>query len=488
MCRLSKIALAVLFAVALGHSGLMSQEQRIRAMGGLTLAVHDSDYSLNPYDFARNPAWLREDEKTDWLKVLPSGGGEWGGLRRRFDAASTLQYGAGFDGVKNLYDKGTFRGSASYGVETRRDVYRSLNRSPYAGEAFFVTDTTTGDFTYNGPTVQFQYSYGLFSSFTLGASVRYQLLNGLKDIYSRTKSLYRDLQASVGATFEAGDGWVFGLAVEPWDNQESMEAQSEESFEVELFTFRGDTYSTRHRSTTIDHKVRKKGIDYAGEVYFRPSPGLEIGAVGRYGASKTQVLVPKGLEKEVEEGLARPSQWDARLQARLDASSTVTLGAMVRYHHARTWSQHSALGLLLWDWTQNELGAGAGVSFRPLPALLTGVEYEFARTEYDSLKYIDDLYQSGRPFRHLVRFGLEYEIAAGAAIRLGGQYQFAAKDLVTGATDLAGFGISAGGGMWLSQSVRMDVFFEYGSTAPLETGGAVRGSMAGGVNLKLLSL
>ncbi len=488
MCRLSKISLAVLLAVALMPSGLVSQEQRVRAMGGLTLAVHDSDYSLNPYDFAGNPAWLREDEKIDWLKVLPSGGGEWGGLRRKFDAASTLQYGAGFDGVKNLYDKGTFRGSATYGVETRRDVYRSLNRSPYAGEAFFVTDTTTGDFNYNGPTVRFQYSYELFSSFTLGASVQYQLLNGLKDIYSRTKSLYRDFQAGIGAAFEAGDGWVFGLSVEPWDNQESMEAQSEESFEVELFTFRGDTYSTRHRSTTIDHKVRKKGIDYAGEIYFHPSPGLEIGAVGRYGTSNTQVLVPKGLEKEVEEGLARPSQWDARVQARFDVSSLVTLGAMLRYHHARTWSQHSALGLLLWDWTQNEFGAGAGISFRPFPAFLAGVEYEFARTEYDSLKYIDDLYQSGRPFRHLARLGLEYELAAGTALRLGGQYRFAAKDLVTGATDLAGFGISAGGGIPLGENVRIDVFFEYGTTTPQVAGGVVRGNVAGGASLKLLSL
>ena len=87
-------------------------------------------------------------------------------------------YGAGFEGVKTLGDRGTFHGYASYLVEERSGVYRSLKRTPYGGEAYFLTDTTTGSFTYKGPSVSFAYAYEIIPG--LSPSV------GISDTLCRT--------------------------------------------------------------------------------------------------------------------------------------------------------------------------------------------------------------------------------------------------------------------------------------------------------------
>ena len=306
---------SLLVAASLVPGLAYSQQGRVRAMGGLTLALHDSDFTLNPYDYAGNPAWLIEDERTSWLKLLPAAGGEWGDLHRRFDPGSVVAFGAAFDGVKTLDEKGTFRGLASYDVETRHDVYRSLKRVPYGGEAFFVTDTMTGNFTYAGPTVQFIYSYELFPDIAIGTSVRYQIQKGLKDRYSRVSSLYRDLQARIGATVKGGDSWVFGASVEPWDNQEAMEAKSEESFEVELFNFRGDTYATRQRGSSIDHKVRKYGVDVAVRDACRAGTSPEISATATEAANANRSTPPSSRTPCMRGRLPSGSEWTKRTPA-----------------------------------------------------------------------------------------------------------------------------------------------------------------------------
>jgi hypothetical protein len=474
-------SLFLLLAVGVAEAQVM----RVRALGGMTLALRDPDFVLNAYDWGGNPAWLAEDDTASWLKIVPAATEEWGDLRRRYDPARSVHYGAAFDGRKNLFEKGTFRGVASYDVESKRDVYRSLKRYPYTGEAFFVTDTTIGNFTYSGPTIQFAYSYELFPSFALGASVRYRIQDGLKDTYSRTKVLYRELRARFGATLELGEEWVAGVTCEPWDTQESMEAKSEESFEVELFNFRGETYATRQRSTAIDHKIRSNGVDVSGHLIGHPLPGLEVGLLGGYGSGQVKVLVSKGLEKEVEEGFSPSREWEARAQARYAATDDLTFGASVRFRKVNNWSEHSALELLLWEWTMKETAAGIGAAWRLHPDVLAGAEVEFAASSMDSSKYIDNRYTAASPTRVLTRVGVEVGVSAALTLRGGGLYRSPGFDFESGFADVAGFGVTAGAGVRITDTVSLDLFVELLNNAPQGTSDIQRGGAAGGLSLVL---
>ena len=67
-------------------------------------------------------------------------------------------------GIKPLGNSGTFRGSAAYNYEMQKDRNRVLTLTPYSGDAFFFTDTTSGDFRYSGPTFEFMYSLETFDN------------------------------------------------------------------------------------------------------------------------------------------------------------------------------------------------------------------------------------------------------------------------------------------------------------------------------------
>ena len=467
----------------------LAQGLRVRSMGGMGLAISDPDFSLGLYDLGNNPAWLMKDELLSRLIVTPSASQEWGELHRRYDPSRTVMYGAGFDIVKSLDEKGTFRGYTYYGIEKRRDVYRSLKRSPYAGEGFFVTDTTTGNFTYNGPTVEFVYSYELVPAFFIGASARYQLLDGLKNMYSQTKSLYRDLQANVGLAYQPYEDLVVGLSFRPSDNQESMEAKSEELYEVELFNYRGETYASRQRGSSIDHKVRNRGNELGLQLNHRPLESLELGMRGTFGFQRTQILINKGLEKEVEEGYARRDYYSLLLQARYVSSENLTLGASVHYTKNREWSRYSALDLMIWDWRVSAFSVASGVAYRiPSSSMLVGMEYEYNRPDFDSSKYIDNRFVTQSVQQHVIRTGVEFEAWDQTFLRLGYVFRSSEFDLRTGGKDVVSHSITGGTALMVSEVVSLDVLLEYTTAAPRNTARFKRSSLAGGIMLKIMSL
>lgn len=179
--------LFMLFTLLLLTAGLNAQSIRTESMGGLGYSIIDEDNSLTPFDFGDNPAWLMNDQKHDWLKIVPSTQNSWGDYKRAYDPERKSLSGILFRGVKVLED-GVFLGQTTYEYDYRKEVSRSLKYNTYNGEAFYMNDSTTGNFRYHGPSMKFSYSFEPADNLFAGASASYKILNGLKNTYSRAEN------------------------------------------------------------------------------------------------------------------------------------------------------------------------------------------------------------------------------------------------------------------------------------------------------------
>ncbi|MDP4176029.1 MAG: hypothetical protein Q8933_18770 [Bacteroidota bacterium] len=464
------------------------QNSRVSSLGGMTYAIPDRDYSLDLFDFGKNPAWLINDEKVTFLQIMPSYNSTWGDYRRKYDFDNSDIYGVAFRGVKTLGSSGTFLGYTNYNYEQRNNVYRTLKHDTYAGEAFYMTDTTTGNFRYNGPTVGFNYSFELAHDLFAGVSAEYGVMDGLKNIYSGAKATVRNVNGKVGLAYKFSDDFILGSSVFMHDNQEALEMASIDGTDVEIFNYRGETYATSLKNTTLDQKVRKKGSGFDGQVYLSPAKNLEVAFKGLYDQSGTYEYIPYTGVKEFEEGYADFENYCFDFQARYKGIENLQLSLIANYSHNYSWSRNSVRNLLLWEWKLDgpTVGLGGSYYFRSI-GLLVGAEVELSSIKADSSKYIDLRFEKITSNNSQLRAGLEYEIMNETFVRAGYNYGNQQYDFIYGGKDVKINYLSLGCGYKISDMIGLDLSLQYGNLSPKNYGDRKRDNLNVMANLRVLS-
>lgn len=440
------------------------QDLRLVTLGDMRYGLEDRNASLSLYRLGGNPAWLIREETSSWLTFAPRTDSRWGDLRRRFDPGHVSVYGAGFEGVKTLGERGTFRGFSSYTVEERSQVYRSLKRTPYGGEAYFLTDSTTGSFTYKGPAVSFAYAYELLPGLFIGGEAGYALQDGLKDEYTMAKSLYRKVEGTAGIAYAVDEHLAIGITLHPVSEQERLEAKSDDLLDVELFNFRGETFAKRRSSGSISHTVRLAGEEVGAGAHWTPMEGLTAGLAGRIGASRTRDLIKTSTEEEFEDGFAQATWLEVEGRARIRVADRLLFGCGISHADRREWSRYPAMDLLLWDATGKRTAVGGGGTFQVTEeGILLAAEAEFAFVHADSSKYIDNRAASIRTHELRFRGGLELPVPSFGTLR--GSYAYASMpvDLVSGGRTVREHVAALGLAVPFGRALTAEAMFRYAS-------------------------
>lgn len=457
-------------------------------MGGMNLVIKDIDNTFNLYDFGKNPAWLVNDETADVLKITPGSMISSGQYKRKFDPSEVSAYGIVFDGIKTLGELGTFRGYTSYDVEYHDDIYGSLRRFTYGGDAFFLADTNRGGFRYNGPTVNFMYSLEILPGIYAGASLSYQLIEGLKDVYSRAQSLTRRIGGNVGIAYQPTENLSIGLSYEPNELQERIESKSEDLLDVELFMFRGETYSFKRRGSSVDYKTKNFMQNFSAQFDYKVSDDIEIAGTGTYSLGNTKIIIPSGAIKEFEEGYAFFDGVDIQIASRFEPVKNIVLGLGAGYQKGSSWSKHSGRELLLWEWNVSGLSIGSGVSSYIIPdVLLAGFELHYQNMQSDSSKYIDNRFQNIESSNYLIKSGLEYVASEIITVRAGFSYGTKEYDLIFGGKDVTYTAVTGGAGLNLFKDAVIDILIEYALQKPDEPANLEKSFFSGFISLKLLT-
>ena len=464
-----------------------SQQSRLSALGGLSIGIEDKDNSLTPFDFGNNPAWLFMDEKDSYLDISPAISNSWGNYHRRFDSEGDMNYGTAFKGIKPLGELGTFLGYTSYDYEVRRNYYRTLKHDSYFGEAFFFTDTTAGNFHYSGPKVNLMYSWELLDNLYTGASVFYQLLDGLKKVYTYAKTIYRNVGGNFGLVYQLTDDILVGANYTFFDTQESIEAADVNLLDVETFDYRGETYFVPDRGASVTQKIRKKGSTLSGQIYWHNAENLQIALQTNYSASNVKILIPEGSFKEVEEGYAWFNSFNLQLESQYKIDNDLMTGIYAAYLNRDSWSRHSHKNLLLWEWQIKDMSIGCGSSYKITPELLAGVDYIFTNRAIDSSKYIDNRFTDLSSNDHSVKIGLEYKILEDVFLRGGYSLSLSEYDVYFGGEDVKNHSLTIGVEVPVFETILLDSYIRYSNVTPGNDTDKNRSFLGAFVSLRLNS-
>jgi hypothetical protein len=420
-------------------------------MNGVILTENESLQKLNMFDFSYNPSWLYYAGKPDYIQFLFSSNNSWGNIKRRFDPEGKHITNFGFSGISHLDEKSTFYGESSYLFDYRSNQNKSLKYDTYSGEAFFMSDSTAGNILYHGPNIGFVYSREIVPGFIGGLELDYVILDGLKSNYSQAQSLIRKISGKLGLVYSFSSRLAVGSTIGFGDTQESIDVRGNELYSADVYNFRGDTYSVLSRGNDINQKIKRKGLSFGSQLYFKPSEKLEFILNGEYSEYHLTNLTSN---IETEDGYASFDSYLASLALNHYCSKNIALTAGMNYLYSQSWSKHSILDLLLWKWHTGKLNYFLNLSYKSNNSkFLIDIDYSADYITADSSKLIDKKFNKINTLNHFIMIGASYKLFNNFWIYSKTGLNKINIDPITGDKNFLAGVFNIGAGLYLTQKI-----------------------------------
>jgi hypothetical protein len=416
-------ALAAVAALALlsGSAGARADYLRNSTMGNVFIAQIDEDSQLNPYDYGRNPAYLFWDFQGDYNRFAADFSHESGTLKRPLDPKMIDDVNGAFMGRKKLGNNQVVWGSFTYDRFEQRDMYRAIEFDPY-NDPFYLTDTTTGNTTYYGPSIKVDYTLRLNSKVAIGGGLDYDISTGLKDYFTRPQIVHNYFKGNIGVIVQPVPKWTVGVIARPIRLQNRTEFdKTDEGFDNLIKRYAGDKiYEIR---TFESYTIRELlwGVEFDLQNFYT-TDRVKVGTIFTYGLSQNRIKYNLSFPEEI--GFWQDQSYGFKFLARYTPAGTpLVLGLSGEATNGEGWAKRPRFDnvLLFNNPTKlRSIGAGASYTFASLGLVLTG-EYvlngwkieadDFGATEFPKVDITQNIGRLGAEYRafnvYSIRAGVE---------------------------------------------------------------------------------
>ncbi|NOY77519.1 MAG: hypothetical protein GXO76_06575, partial [Calditrichaeota bacterium] len=313
---------------------------------------------------------------------------------------------------------------------------------------FTLTDTTTGNYWYNGPIIQAIYSRKLPLNFSLGIAFNYTVQLGLKDVYTKVESIRRTIFPGVGLSWgvqtrqgqlsrhpsspensfseRTGLKYGAGVFIYPYDNKTRLTAVKEMRDAV---VYRQIGLLTRFREVRGKYirDYRTKGVLIGGQVFLALSQAVHFGFSNQYRAFGTtatdNLFVKRGYEQHIQ---------NTTLARMVFRKHGWQMSTQVLRESFDGWSKTIEYGCLYGEESRQRITAGIGIGTNRMWLPITmGVEVYGGRFQRTYRDYLSHQFIENRQPEWELRAGLEFPVFSDAwRLRLGGNWSERVPDLL----------------------------------------------------------
>jgi hypothetical protein len=307
-----------------------------------------AEVKLDIYSYAFNNAMLNQYDSTNWTAFNIFHTQDRNRYRRHWDAAGVYRTALSFSGQKHINSTQTFFGYINYNMDYSSEVNQAIVLNPYRLSPFVIADSTAGDFSYYGPTVFASYSHRLSENFCWGASLKYGLYRGLKDIYSMPEINRMSISLSIDVAYQISGSLNLGLSYRPYHINHIVEIVKQPDGKYPaIFRYRGEF----EYSKVIGGNDRTENFD-----------GYELNLqAGIHTANVSGVIVAgyfyqwyevfDGTATHVYDGFYQGQHYyiNTAWQYRFGRNNQNIFYADLRYRYISDWAKEPQLGYLIYE-------------------------------------------------------------------------------------------------------------------------------------------
>jgi hypothetical protein len=386
-----KIIIYLLLTFLIAVTGI-SSDLRLRSLGNARLALLDTENEFNLYRYSYNPAYLLFDEHQDWLKFYGGSNYYHTSFKRLYDPEKEQNVYFNFIGYKILSPNQAIWGKVSYSFNNKYHLPYALERYPYADDPLVLADTTIGNILSDGPTIEIAYHYQPWSKLGLGLGIVYDISTGLKEQYTRPRTIHRNFEGKLAFTYHLSPQLIIGS----WLNGAFLQDQIEltKSWDGK------DIYTRRYRSEWVYRGVLAEFDRYINLNSWHYNLAAQYIRKNFHNVlSFDYVLNIQEVADKAGTNRRLDSQWYQRgfrlnYRTRLFISKYI-LGLQGSYLAQDDWSEHPDLPILITDRSRNVYELGIGISL-PVKFLLLVGELGYQQTEENYHDYQSQITRQGK--------------------------------------------------------------------------------------------
>jgi len=407
-------------AAGLMHAAMA--QSSAAADAGLRTVMDASALRMTMYHVGANPAWLYETRTEPPLKFYAGVSTNAGDYHSPFEPGYDHLYDYYAEGARQLHGSHFVKGRFGFTQEFRGDWQWMDTKAHANGNPFLIADSSRGVTAYRGIAASGEYSVRVTDDVLAGASLRYGVNNGLKQVTPKPTSLNRDIDLSLGTAYKLSAAAAAGAVVSYHDRQEEITFAVDETAiqsQTILYKFRGYDAFIRSTKNTEQRSMQTRGYDGKMNASFGDAGGVQ--AVGYAGAGVQHLTVTDGGTSPVKQGYWQEESYDGFVKMTVPVSG-LRAGALAGASSKRQWARHPEFDIAIAKNTLNALNAGVGIEYE-FGAAAAGAEYTVRLDDNEYADYLSDLRAQIRRATHTVSAGVRAHLAEQTVLAASYSYE-----------------------------------------------------------------
>ena len=187
---------------------------------------------------------------------------------RLYEPNSVILFGGIFETFRRLNENTRLYAAIDFRNSYHRNQYRSIEKDFYASYIVF-SDTTEGDFQFNGPLIDFLYSQDLTERLTMGLKINYGVEQGIKDVYTQARIRELNSDLTVSARYNVFSSLNIDAWFRRYRGRSTFEAVKEYQ-DALVWTWIGySVFRPENPGSSIDTERNKNGYNMGSGVLYR---------------------------------------------------------------------------------------------------------------------------------------------------------------------------------------------------------------------------
>jgi hypothetical protein len=326
-----------------------------------TIGVSVPDTWNTLWEFDKHPLHFNTYDHAEGMNTIVYTGYKSQDIHRTFDPETVWHYGAVFETYRELNEKTALYAAIDFGNTIHNHQFRSIEKDFYSPYIAF-TDTTTGDFQYNGPLIDFFFSRDFGKRITWGLGINYGVERGIKDVFTQAES--RELNSDVTSSLRIRP--VLSLSVDGWfrryHGRTALEAVKEFQ-DAQVQTWLGYlAYRMENPGASVDMERNKDGYELGTGLLFG-QPDSPFSAYLGFSRGAEENDARKGTKSVASERgywQRNTSEGQIWLNYKQAEASWSLFGTMV---HIEDWGKTGIYEALFFETEESWYAAGIGLQF-----------------------------------------------------------------------------------------------------------------------------
>jgi len=442
---------------------------RQKAMGGIGISLPDQYNQLNLWQRAGNAADLMDNDSSSYINYNISYFSTQNERRRNWDALETRNMNILFYGQKRLSESQQFYAYFRFNLDNYYNLRYSIDRTPYDLDPFVLADSTEGQFNYYGPEIFVAYNYGISNNLFLGASIKYQIQQGLKQIYTMPEVIHRAFQIRMDLKYKILHNIHLGFSSLYYNiyDETKLVDQPDDSKPV-TYRYRGEFEYKTHTGTN-DRTAVFRGFELIPQIVVNATHLDALLTAGYFYRWHELFDSPT---KQIYDGYYQGQHYYANLAIRfyLDEKKQTILGGAYKYRYIEDWAKEPKAGFLIYNafYYRQLFKVGFSHRFktRPITLAFEALQYTDEPDRRDHLAHIN---RSGLIRERQARFGIELDSGQSWQFRSGLYYRwYEEAEVWNYFGDLKGPGLTFGFGYY-SEYNEVDFYLNFGWMTPVNS-------------------